>query len=68
MSKILQGHMHSLLFQVICHLLDIFLARNICRFSLFFGHARWFAKSTLFKLRFLQPFSMYTPGAKLSFS
>ena len=45
-----------------------FLTRKICHLSLFFQLARRFTKLTIFKLRFYNPFSMYTTGTKLSFS
>ena len=41
-----------------------FLNRKIRRLSLFFRLAQWFTKLNLFKLRFLNPFSMYTTGTK----
>ena len=66
--KFLQQHIHDFLFQVICHFLIFFLPRKICRLSLFFRLAHWFSKLTLFKLRFLNPYRMYTADTKLSFS
>ena len=49
-------------------ILEIFLPSKICHLSLFFRLAHWFTKLSLFKLSFLNPFSMYTAGKKLSFS
>ena len=47
---------------------DILLAHNFFCLSNFFGDKRWFAKLTLFELKFLQPPSMHRAGAKLGFS
>ena len=56
------------LFQVIGHFWTFFLPHKICCLSLFFRLARWVTKLTSFKLRFLNPFSMYATETKLSFS
>ena len=64
----LQVHIIQLLSDAFFHLWRAFFARRSFRLSLLLGVSRESAKDTRFALNFLQPFIVYTPDTKQSFS